>query len=541
MLFNSFEFILFFLPLVLLVYYQLQLRSRQGVALYWLVLASLFFYGWWKPEYLLLIVGSVVFNYKIGELLTSGSDALKRPLLYFSVAANLASIGYFKYANFFVDNLNAISGSSYHLETIILPLAISFFTFQQITYLIDAYRGETEEHNFRNYALFVTFFPQLIAGPIVHHKEMLPQFLSNEQQRFCSRNLIVGLTIFVIGLVKKVVIADGVAPYSNSVFTMAEAGETIFLLEAWTGAIAYSLQIYFDFSGYSDMAIGIARMFGIVLPINFNSPYKSTSIVEFWRRWHMTLSRFLRDYLYFSLGGNRKGPVRRQVNLLTTMLLGGLWHGAGWTFIIWGGLHGLFLIINHGWRSLRVMAGLSGKSSSMAGVVFARTITLLCIVVAWVYFRAESVEGAHQVLSGMAGFNGMVLAETWRESSLWGNAVVSSFATFSKETASLGLLFAPFNDVMQLVGVTINKNTTDAVMALASMMLPLFIALAAPNSLQLLAAEKPVLQQGSGDSSLANTGLIWKNNVLWAVLLGLMAAYAAFGTVGTSQFLYFNF
>jgi len=355
MLFNSYQFIFLFLPVTLLVFFLIGNKGHHRIALSWLVGASLFFYAWWNPAYLGLLLFSLLFNYACGVALSNKSEQAQnsnRLLLFAGVAINLLLLGYYKYANFFIDNINAFSESNWHLNTIILPLAISFFTFQQVAYLVDAYRGETKEYNFLHYALFVTFFPQLIAGPIVHHKEMLPQFAKEETYRLNKQHLAIGLTIFIIGLFKKVVIADTFAGYATPIFLGAESGETLTFFQAWEGAIAYTLQLYFDFSGYSDMAIGLARMFGIKLPLNFNAPYQACNIIDFWRRWHITLSRFLRDYLYFSLGGNRKGEFRRYINLFLTMLLGGLWHGAGWTYIAWGGLHGSYLVINHIWQKI---------------------------------------------------------------------------------------------------------------------------------------------------------------------------------------------
>ena len=291
----------------------------------WLVLASLFFYGWWNPAYLLLIIGSMLFNYYTGVQLSYRQNRL---FLGIAIALNLALLGYFKYANFFVENISDLAGLGWNIEHIVLPLAISFFTFQQIAYLVDAYRRETSEYNFLHYALFVSFFPQLISGPIVHHKEMLPQFI-RETARFIEyRHLAIGISVFILGLFKKVVVADSLAPYSIEAFNAVAAGEMLTFFEAWKGALAYTFQLYFDFSGYSDMAIGLAMLFGIRLPLNFDSPYKANSVIEFWQRWHITLSRFLRDYLYIPLGGNRKGQKRRYLNLMITMLLGGLWHGA---------------------------------------------------------------------------------------------------------------------------------------------------------------------------------------------------------------------
>jgi len=367
----------------------------------WLVVASLFFYGWWNPNYLALIGFSIIVNYCTGRLLvyllTQGSVVVQELTLGVGIAINLTLLGYFKYANFFVDNINYLTGSTLYLETIVLPIAISFFTFQQIAYLVDTKRRITQEHSFVQYCLFVVFFPQLIAGPIVHHKEMLPQFLHTINTRPWFENLSIGGTIFCIGLFKKVVIADNLAPIATVVFDAAQQGVALHMFQAWTGTIAYSLQLYFDFSGYSDMAIGLALMFGIRLPLNFNSPYKATSIIDFWRRWHMTLTRFLRDYVYIPLGGNRKGRIRRYINIALTMLLGGLWHGAAWTFVIWGALHGLFIIVNHLWRKLW-----GRPIDSIWSRFIARSLTLLIVSFAWVFFRAETFEGALAVIDGMA-------------------------------------------------------------------------------------------------------------------------------------------
>ena len=332
MLFNSFEFIFAFLPVVVLLVWAFgRFASFQAVVAV-LVAASLFFYGWWNPVYLLIIVLSMVINYQLGKRLSKRKE---KPLLYVGVLLNLFSLGYFKYTDFVLDNVNLLLESPIPLPNVVLPLAISFFTFQQVAYLVDSFRGETVEKHPLDYALFVTFFPQLIAGPIVHHKEMLPQFAKGHAS-ITAKNMGIGLSIFAMGLFKKAVIADGIAGYANIAFVTVDTGGTLDFFAAWAGALAYTFQLYFDFSGYSDMAIGLARMFGIVLPLNFYSPYKAVNISEFWRRWHMTLSRFLRDYLYIALGGNRNGNLNRYRNLFLTMVLGGIWHGAGWNFLIWG-------------------------------------------------------------------------------------------------------------------------------------------------------------------------------------------------------------
>ena len=344
MLFSSFIFILLFLPATLLGWHIASRVAGGRFVLGVLVVASLFFYGWWNPAYLALLLVSITGNYVLGLMLHQ--DQQSRIHLAAGITFNLGLLGYFKYAEFF--SIGGTEYGSWRLEDVALPLAISFFTFQQIAYLVDVYRGESAERDPLRYVLFVSFFPQLIAGPIVHHKEMLPQFLGMGRTGVTSRNLAIGGSIFLLGLGKKVLIADSLGGFADPMFNAVTAGVDPTLFEAWGVTLAYTFQIYFDFSGYSDMAIGLGAMFGLRLPINFNSPYKATSIIDFWRRWHMTLSRFLRDYLYIPLGGSRRNVPGRYVNLMIVMLLGGLWHGAGWTFILWGGVHGIYLVINHG-------------------------------------------------------------------------------------------------------------------------------------------------------------------------------------------------
>jgi alginate O-acetyltransferase complex protein AlgI len=402
MLFHSYVFIFLFLPVTLLGFIRLGKSGKYRAAISWVVLCSLFFYGWWDFRYLWLITASIVFNYFVGTKLgRSAKTPSGKKVLIFGVAANLVLLGYYKYANFFVDNFNWLFGSSVHLGQIILPLGISFFTFTQIAYLVDAYRGETKEYDFLHYGLFVTFFPHLIAGPIIHHKETIPQFSQRKTFSLEPSNFAVGVTLFVFGLYKKVVLADGIAVFSTPIFELAKSGGDIGFYKAWGGALAYTMQIYFDFSGYSDMAIGLARIFGVRFPVNFNSPYKATSIIQFWRCWHMTLSRFLRDYLYISLGGNRRGPARRYLNVFLTMLLGGLWHGAGWTFVIWGALHGLFITANQAWRDLRTRFGYDVNKSTRAEKVFSWSMTFLAVIIGWVFFRASDTAAAMKMLRGM--------------------------------------------------------------------------------------------------------------------------------------------
>ncbi len=406
MLFNSYEFLLLFLPLTALGYFLLA-RVRTTLAAGWLALASLFFYGYWDYHYVPLLLASVAFNFVIGGRIHAASGTRRaKPLLILGVAVDLALLGYFKYADFFLGSVAALFHDDVKPLGIILPLGISFYTFTQIAYLADSYKGKAQEYNATNYLLFVTYFPHLIAGPILHHREMMPQFASPETYRLRASNFAVGGAIFVIGLAKKVLIADNLSPYANQLFS-APGDPSLFV--AWGGALAYTFQLYFDFSGYCGHGHRPSRMFGVTLPLNFNSPYKSHNISEFWRRWHMTLSRFLRDYLYVPLGGNRKGPVRRYVNLLVTMLLGGLWHGAGWTFVIWGALHGFYLVINHAWIALR--PSLPFRRGLPGGRVFATLLTFLAVVIGWVFFRAVSFGDATAILAGMAGANGAAIPQ----------------------------------------------------------------------------------------------------------------------------------
>jgi len=391
MLFNSIEYIFFFLPITFYIYFFLLKKHLIVGAKAFLVFASLFFYSWWNPIYLPIILVSMLFNYTIGNILTkdaSHTRVSKKSIVIFGIVSNIALLGYFKYADFFIENFNYIWNENVGLYHLALPLGISFFTFQQISYLVDSYRGETKEYDFLNYALFVTFFPQLIAGPIVHHKEMMPQFASKWNLVKNYKNIATGLFIFSIGLFKKVVIADQFAIWATNGF---EHAQTLNMIEAWTTSLSYTFQLYFDFSGYTDMAIGAALLFNIKLPQNFNSPYKAKDIQEFWRRWHITLSHFLRDYIYIPLGGSRVKEIYIYRNLIITFLLGGLWHGAGWTFVFWGFLHGMALVIHRIWKKL----------GFIMNSIFAWFITFNFINIAWVFFRAKDFNNALEILYKM--------------------------------------------------------------------------------------------------------------------------------------------
>ena len=411
MLFNSFEFIFIFLPVSLIVFYGLN-RMRMTIgANAWLLFVSLFFYCWWNPAYLPLILGSILFNYTIGGLLAD-TDRLrkqvirKKTIFVAGIGANIALLCYFKYMDFFIGNVNALFGAALPLLTIVLPLGISFFTITQIAFLVDAYEGVVVEKNLLSYALFVTFFPHLLAGPILHHSDMMPQFERSRNKVVDYRNLTLGLLLFSLGLFKKVVIADNLAPLADTGFGNA-ANLTLF--ESWAACLSYTLQLYFDFSGYSDMAVGIGWMFNISLPVNFNSPYQAVSIIDFWTRWHMTLSAFITDYLYTPIvRAFRKFTFRSSMfAILVAMLISGFWHGAGWTFVLWGGMHGLALVINHLWRrrKLRMPRGM------------AKTVTFIFVACSMVVFRAENLTEAGTIFRAMLGCHGVTLPG-WLEGKL---------------------------------------------------------------------------------------------------------------------------
>ena len=529
MLFNSYGFIFAFLPVVLAGFFLIG-RSSHAMAAFWLVAASLFFYSWWDARYMGLLLASVAFNYAAGYLISRRRSNLKtRPpalLLATAIAVNFSFLAYFKYANFFVDNLNQLTGSSLTLATIVLPLGISFFTFTQIAFLVDTYQGKVKEFNFVHYALFVTYFPHLIAGPVLHHAEMMPQFARRNVCRINWDNMAVGLSIFVLGLAKKVLLADSVADFSTPVFDAVKAGGEPMLIEAWVGALAYTLQLYFDFSAYSDMAIGLSLMFNVRLPLNFNSPYKATSIIEFWRCWHMTLSRFLRDYLYIPLGGSRLGASRRYVNLVITMLLGGLWHGAGWTFVIWGALHGLYLLVNHAWRAFKTRLGWA-DGGRLAGIG-AGALTFLAVVVGWVFFRADNTSTAVTMLQGMAGMNGVSLP-----ASLEGRlGQVLPSADWLKFTGSFPLtLLNNFN-------------------AASSIALGLLVVWLMPNVHQMFLRYRPVCEDGDGGESANDAAtskgwvakaLIWKPTTAHAIALAVLFFLSFISLTKVSEFLYFQF
>jgi alginate O-acetyltransferase complex protein AlgI len=512
MLFNSYIFIFIFLPIVYLGFLFLVKKTSSELAIIWLVISSLFFYGWWNYSYVLLILTSIIFNYLCGKLIYKNSSI---NILYIGLGGNLALIGYFKYSNFFIANINTYSDINIEFNEILLPLAISFFTFQQIAFLVDTYRNETKEYNFWHYCLFVTFFPQLLAGPIVHHKEVIYQFADSLKDRLNLKNLIIGLSIFSIGLFKKVILADTVESYSTPLFIAAERGEILTFIESWLGVISYSLQIYFDFSGYCDMAIGLARIFGIMLPLNFNSPYKSKSIIEFWRRWHITLSRFLKEYLYFTIGGNKKGSFRKYINLFVTMVLGGLWHGAGWTFIFWGGLHGFYLIINHLWRNIFNSFAISDYNFGVISSSLSRILTLFFVIIAWVFFRAETLDGSMAIFRGMFGENGIVLPDFYFYR-------LGNIAIYMQD---LGI---KFGSIAYYYG-------TQQVFVMISMV---FIVFFMPNTQEFFAKYNSALNY---NEAIKYKILSWDFTPFWAIIMSLVGVISILSITQISEFIYFQF
>ena len=435
MLFNSYAFIFAFLPFVLAGYAAIgRWSGHRSVSLWWLVLCSVVFYAIWNPVNLVIIGPSVAANFMLARLierrLTVGGseDRWASVLLVAGVILNMCFLGYFKYRNFFLDSVNHVFATDWPMIQILLPLGISFITFQKIAFLVDVRMGAIRNYTLLDFLIFVVFFPQLIAGPIVHYREMVPQFHAGSG-RLEARDLCVGLSLFALGLFKKAVLADGIAPYASTVFAAAERGDPIGLVSAWLAAAAFTLQVYFDFSGYSDMAIGLGRMFGVRLPVNFDSPLKASSIVDFWNRWHMTLTRFLTAYVYapISLALTRrrmasgKPMISRKrasvpafavlvaVPTVVTMFASGLWHGAGITYVLFGLLHGFYLVVNQAWRQWhpRWPRDTYDRAMKPLGLV----LTLLCVFFAMGLFKASTLRGGLTMQGAMLGFDGVALPQ----------------------------------------------------------------------------------------------------------------------------------
>ncbi len=498
MLFNSYIFILLFLPVSLGLYYGLR-RYHYKAAIAALVCCSLFFYGWWNPRYLLLLGLSIIVNFSIGSFVCRHYEQWQRKLVtLLGIVFNLGLLGYFKYADFFIASVNSAFDINIPAMGVVLPLAISFFTFQQITYLIDVYKGDNVRYTFLNYCLFVTFFPQLIAGPIVHHRQMMPQF-ERRDYRNTADHLALGISLFSIGLFKKVFIADNLALFATPIFQAAEQAHSLTFIDGWCAALAYTGQLYFDFSGYSDMAIGLGHLFGITLPVNFFSPYKARNIAQFWQRWHITLSTFLKDYIYIPLGGNRVAMTKQLRNLGLTMFIGGLWHGAAWTFVFWGILHGFYLSIYNLWHNADFRFFQSDFYRRLA-LPLGSALTFIAVVVGWVFFRAPSFTGAFHILEAMFVPQGIM-------ANLHNSAPLVHLA--QKEAVSW-LLFA-----YGLIWL-------------------------APNPYQLLKEHRAATDLAKLMAA-DRTSLRWQPDTKWALATAALLVIALLNLATVSEFLYFQF
>lgn len=399
MLFNSYVFILFFMPVTLIGYYLLNHYEHEKMAHIFLIGASWFFYAYFHVNYLFILLGSILFNYFIViAMKRSGSALWKRTALWLGIAGNIGLIFYYKYFAFFLENMNSLFSVSIPVKNILMPLGISFFTFQQISYLIDSYRGETINYSFVDYVLFVSFFPQLVAGPIVTHSEIIPMFHEKSRKKISQEELAKGIFFFSAGLFKKVIIADtlGIGADWGFASPLELSGADTLLV-----SLMYTLQIYFDFSGYCDMAYGIAKMFHLDLPVNFNSPYKAVSIADFWKRWHMSLTRFLTKYVYIPLGGNRKGACRTYINIFLVFLISGIWHGAAWTYILWGILHGVAQCLYRFFR----------KIWDRVPKILACCATFIYLDVTFIMFRAASVSDAMSMFKNIFAWKAGQISE----------------------------------------------------------------------------------------------------------------------------------
>ena len=542
MLFNSYEFICLFLPITVVVFFLLGRTSREW-ALGWVIAASLFFYAWWRPLNVLIIAPSILVNFALARWLERLRDperaGLAKGVLALGIVFNVAFLGYFKYANFTTYVVNDVFGTHYVLEQIVLPLGISFITFQKIAFLIDVHARRVTSFTLRDYCLFVLFFPQLIAGPIVHFRELMPQF-ARATCRFDTENVTVGLTLFAFGLFKKVFLADTLAPQVSTIFADAVAGRPVSLLPGWMAALGFTLQIYFDFSGYSDMAIGAARLFGVRLPPNFNSPLKSSSIIDFWLRWHMTLTRFLTAYIYnpLALAATRrrlarggKGIAGRATSIgafvqllvvptLITMFVSGVWHGAGYLFIVWGVMHGIYLTVNHGWRLFAPKAWreTGWLASLMHPIGF--LLTFGSVVVSMVVFRAPTTDAAVGVFRGMLGLNGIELPAL----------VYDRLGPLAARLGQMGIVAAA-------------GDGKDAVKMGLWIVALGFVALACPNTLQMLNRHEPALGWNAdlGVYAIFGRPVTWRASLGWAAAVSIVAALGLVYLGGQSEFLYWQF
>lgn len=524
MLFNSYSFIFLFLPALLLIYF-LAGRLGHNYALLILSFGSITFYMYSGAEYFFLLAGSVAWNFALANFIVHFTNEdrpdLARAALWLAVLGDLAVLGWYKYATFFGGLISGNLPDSLPLP----PPGISFFTFTQIAFIVDLYRSRQIRIEPLRYVLFVTYFPHLIAGPLFHHDEMMRQFYDKRISRFSTRSLSVGLSIFVVGLFKKLFIADSLAPYTSGLFDVSHGAGGPSFLVAWGGTLAYTFQIYFDFSAYSDMAVGVSKMFNIKLPINFFSPYKATSVIDFWRRWHITLSRFLRDYLYIPLGGSRHGRPRHYLNLLVTMILGGLWHGAAMTFIVWGLIHGVALLANHVWRAL---------CPARLPKLFGWGFTFGIVAVAWVFFRAHSSASAVGIISSLLGFNGVptisdagkMLAGSVTFPDAFYNLLPRSWSSFIGK--NLNLRFAPVAIV------------TDELMEVVWILFSALICFFLPNASQIMRRSDAFIVPDKYQQVITSN-TVFRLTTSWAIVLAFMSVIALTYMNRVSPFLYFQF
>ncbi|ONG58942.1 alginate O-acetyltransferase [Pseudoroseomonas deserti] len=537
MLFNSAGFILGFLPVVLLGFVLLAGGGHRRFAGLWLTAASLVFYGWWNPIYVPLLLASMTANFWLGGLLRRHPT---RALLIAGIAANVLLLAYFKYTGFLVQVADQVTGAGWSAPQIILPLAISFYTFQQIAYLSDAHDGAVGEHNFSNYCLFITFFPHLIAGPITHHKEMLEQFEDPDGFRPRIDTMAVGATLFLMGLFKKVVLADPMGAEAAPVFAAAADGASLAMLDAWTGALSYTLQLYFDFSGYSDMAIGLGLLFGISLPANFDSPYKAQNIIQYWSRWHMTLTRFLTTYIYTPLvlratrarvAAGKPLPRRGKMTpgaflhlvawpTIATLMISGVWHGAGWQFVAFGALHAFYLVVAHGWRAFKASRGMPLDSSNPLKHGVAVLTTFVCVVIGAVFFRSADLTSALTLLAGMAGLHGFEFPP-----------VLAELPGLASVIAALG----------------VNVAQPDFFRPTTALQIAVLLAFCwtLPNSQQWLRAARTALGWKPWSSWMERSmpWLSWRPNAAVGVAVGVVGFYALARALSAAptEFLYFQF
>jgi alginate O-acetyltransferase complex protein AlgI len=545
MLFNSYEFIFAFLPITLAGFFTLGTISRPW-ALRWIIFVSIFFYAWWRPLNVLIIAPSILINFAFARTLRQLGEDKKsaqtsKLLLVLGIAFNVLFLGYFKYIDFGRSAINDLFGTNLVLTHVILPLGISFITFQKIAFLVDVHAKKIKSFTFQDYCLFVLFFPQLIAGPIVHYREMMPQF-QNASCRFNKENVAVGLTLLSFGLFKKVVLADQIATFVTPIYERAVAGGQISLVLAWVAAIGFTLQIYFDFSGYTDMALGIARFFGIRLPQNFNSPLQASSIIDFWLRWHMTLTRFLTAYVYNPLvlwltrsrmskglpGLTGRGTTigafatLLMFPLLLTMFISGLWHGAGYGFIVWGLLHGVYLTINHAWRFVVPRLWQARRQYAHIMRPLGQLLTFVSVTLSMVFFRSPTIASAIDILQGMIGQHGVSLQQT----------------TFDR--------LGSFGHWLHKIGVTSVGPELWVDQGLEKMMPwilgSLLIALALPNTLEILDRYEPALGVKPSKIGSAVRGMLkWDMSITWSVAVAILVVIGVLSLAGPSEFLYWQF